>query len=128
MNNLRVLIIDDMPTMREALSTLLKNIGFKIIDKAVDGNDAYTKVCAAHVEEIPYGLIFCDIVMPNMNGIDFIRKIFADENFKSIPVIMVSTENEYGVVIDAISAGAKDYIIKPYNQEIVLKKLKKVFK
>ena len=126
MNEIRTLVVDDMATMRDALASILKNIGFKKVEKAIDGKDALTKVEKAVLEDTPYGLIFCDIIMPNMGGLDFLKELQASELHRSIPVLMVSTENEYSIVIEAISAGARDYIIKPYTREIVLEKLKKV--
>lgn len=126
MKEIRTLVVDDMPTMRDALSSILKNIGFKKVEKAIDGKDALLKVERAVLEDNPYGLIFCDIIMPNMGGLDFIKELSQSDLHKDIPVIMVSTENEYSIVIEAISSGARDYIIKPYTREVVLEKLQKV--
>ncbi len=126
MEEKHALVIDDMPAMRDAMGSILKDIGFKKITKAIDGNDAYNKMGLASAEGKPVNLIFCDIVMPNCGGIDFLKLINGEADYKDIPVIMVSTENEYSIVIDAISAGARDYIIKPYTKEVVLKKLKSV--
>ena len=66
--------------------------------------------------------------MPNMNGIDLVKKIKADDILKSTPIVMVSTENESSMVLDAISLGAANYIIKPFSAEILIQKLKEVGK
>lgn len=126
MKDFNTLVIDDMPAMRDAMASILKDIGFQSIKKAIDGKDAFNKVELAQAEGKPFDLIFCDIVMPNCTGIEFLKKVMDEPSHKDIPIIMVSTENEYSIVIDAISAGARDYIIKPYTKEIVLKKLKSV--
>lgn len=128
MIDLRTLVVDDMATMRDALATILKNIGFKKVEKAIDGKDAMAKIERAVLEDQPYGLIFCDIIMPKMGGLDLLKELQGSELHKDIPVIMVSTENEYSIVIEAISSGANDYIIKPYTRETVLEKLNKVIK
>lgn len=128
MKNPRTLVVEDMLSMRDALTGILKKIGLTQIDKAVDGEDAYTKVCAAHVENAPYELILCDVNMPVCDGITFLKKLMADDHLQFIPVIMVSTENEYNTVVEAISAGAKDYVVKPFTQDTVLKKIQRYIK
>lgn len=126
MKDINTLVIDDMPAMRDAMASILNDIGFKSVKKAIDGKDAFTKVELAKAEGKPFDLIFCDIVMPNCTGIEFLKRVMEESDYKDTPIIMVSTENEYSIVIDAISAGARDYIIKPYTKEVVLKKLKNV--
>lgn len=128
MENYHVLVVDDMPAMCDAMASILKDIGFKKVTKAIHGKDAFHKVELSYAEGKPINLIFCDIVMPECGGIDFLRLVMQEDDYKDIPVIMVSTENEYSIVIDAISAGARDYIIKPYNKEVVLKKLKTILR
>lgn len=125
MKNPKTLIIEDMQSMRDALSSILKAIGLTKIDKAVDGNDGYTKALTAHAEGEPYDLILCDVNMPECDGITFLKKVSESEYLKDSRIIMVSTENEYSVVIEAIGAGARDYILKPFTQDTVLKKLKR---
>jgi two-component system chemotaxis response regulator CheY len=125
MKNPKTLVVEDMQSMRDALVSILKLIGLTNIDKAVNGEDAYEKVTLAHEENSPYELILCDVHMPKCDGINFLKKLAADDHRASIPVLMVSTENEYNVVVEAISAGAKDYIVKPFTQDTVLKKIKR---
>ena len=123
----RILIVDDVATYRTALSSFLEKLGFSKIDTAEDGVIAYDMLMDAQGSE-PYGLVFSDINMPNMNGIDLVKKIKGSDILKSTPVVMVSTENESSMVLDAISLGAANYIIKPFSAEILLQKLKEVGK
>ncbi len=123
----RILIVDDVATYRTALSSFLEKLGFTKIDTAEDGVQAYDMLMDAQGSE-PYGLVFSDINMPNMNGIDLVKKIKRSDVLKSTPVVMVSTENESSMVLDAISLGAANYIIKPFSAEILLQKLKEVGK
>lgn len=125
MKNPRTLVIEDMLSMRDALVTILKKIGITQVDKADDGLNAFEKVIAAHSENKPYELILCDVNMPNCDGITFLKKIMAEDHLPPSNIVMVSTENEYSTVIEAISAGAKDYIVKPFTQDTVHKKIQR---
>lgn len=123
----RILIVDDVSTYRVALSSFLEKLGFTKIDLAEDGVQAYDMLMEAQGSE-PYGLVFSDINMPNCNGIDLVKKIKSSETLKATPVVMVSTENESSMVLDAISLGAANYIIKPFSAEVLIQKLKEVGK
>lgn len=123
----RVLIVDDVSTYRDALSSFLTKLGFSKIDLAEDGNQAYQMLTDAQGSE-PYGLVFSDINMPECNGIELVKRIKADDALKATPVVMVSTENESSMVLDAISLGAANYIIKPFSADILIQKLKEVGK
>ncbi len=123
----RVLIVDDVATYRTALSSFLEKLGFTRIDTAEDGVIAFDMLTQAHASD-PYELVFSDINMPNMNGIELVKKIKSTDDLKSTAVVMVSTENESSMVLDAISLGAANYIIKPFSAEVLLQKLKEVGK
>ena len=123
----RVLIVDDVATYRTALSSFLEKLGFTRIDTAEDGVIAFDMLTQAHASD-PYELVFSDINMTNMNGIELVKKIKSTDDLKSTAVVMVSTEKESSMVLDAISLGAANYIIKPFSAEVLLQKLKEVGK
>ena len=127
LKSLKVLIVDDVATYRTALSSFLEKLGFTKIELAEDGNQAFSILTAAKDSD-PFGLVFSDINMPECNGIELVKRIKADASLKSIPVVMVSTENESSMVLDAISLGAANYIIKPFSAEVLIQKLKEVGK
>lgn len=122
-NERTVLIADDIASLREALGTCLRKLGFKEIITAVDGKDAWEKLKAKSEEGKPIELIFSDINMPHCHGIDLVKMIRASEVYKDTPVLMVSTENEVDVIMDAIEAGADNYILKPFNPNTIKEKL-----
>jgi two-component system chemotaxis response regulator CheY len=64
--------------------------------------------------------------MPNMNGLELVKKIRADERYKNLPIIMVTTEGGKKEVITALKAGVNNYIVKPFNKQILQKKLEEV--
>lgn len=118
--NINILIVDDMPELREALANILQSEGFNRIDEAKDGLDAIDIMTNGLTK---FDLIFSDINMPNCTGLQLLEKIKAQPRFSDIPVIMVSTENEKDIIMEAVMLGAANYIIKPFNEATVKQKL-----
>lgn len=118
-----VLIADDIASLREALGNCLRKLGFSNITTAVDGKDAWEKLKAKAEEGKPIELIFSDINMPHCHGIDLVKLIRASEVYKETPILMVSTENEVDIIMDAVEAGADNYILKPFNPNTVKDKI-----
>jgi len=121
----KILVLDDMATIREAMQSALRKLGFSKIQQSADGQDGWNKL-KQNVEE-PFGLIFSDINMPNCNGIEFVKLLRTLDVYKSIPVIMVSSENESHIILDAIAAGANNYVLKPFTPNTIEQKITEVF-
>ena len=119
----RILIIDDMATIREEVCRCLSQIGYTNINQAVDGQDALSKLKSSITEENHYKMIFCDINMPNCNGIDFLKKARKSDNYATTPIIMISTENEKDVILTCIQEGANNYILKPFDADTIKEKI-----
>jgi len=114
----RVLVIDDSRAARMAIGRILKGIGFEI-DEAENG-----EVALSHLKnQGPYELCMIDWNMPVMNGYEFIKQVRKDSRFSSVTLVMVTTENEMSQVVKALSAGANEYVMKPFTEEIILEKL-----
>jgi two-component system chemotaxis response regulator CheY len=119
---IKVLVVDDFPTMRRIVKNLLKQIGFENIDEAEDGVQALNKLKSGN-----YGLVVSDWNMPSMGGIDLLRNIRQEaEPLKNIPFLMVTAEAEKEKVIEAIKAGVDNYIVKPFTAEVLKGKLEKI--
>ncbi len=116
---MKVLIVDDSTIMRKIISGVLTKLNVKDMIEAVDGVEAVAK--ASENDDI--GLILMDWNMPNMSGIDAVKKIRADGN--KVPIVMCTTEAEKERVIEAIKAGCNDYLIKPFNPKDIETKLEK---
>ncbi len=110
----RVLVVDDSPTDRQALCTLLQREGYEVTT-AVDGEDALIKVAAD-----PPPLIVLDIILPKMNGYQVLRRLKADRETRHIKVILVSSKNQESDRFWGLRQGADDYIAKPYPDEALL--------
>lgn len=114
----RILIVDDAAFMRMMIKDILTKNGFEVVGEAVDGAQAVEKY-----KETSPDLVTMDITMPEMDGITSLREIKKfDPNAK---IIMCSAMGQQAMVIDAIQAGAKDFIVKPFQADRVLEAIKK---
>ncbi len=121
--NMKVLVVDDMSTMRRIVKNILKQLGFTNLEEAENGQDALGKLKAEN-----YGFVVSDWNMPVMMGIDLLRAIRADEKLKHIPVLMVTAEAQKENLMEAIQAGVSNYIVKPFTAETMQEKINKIFK
>lgn len=110
----RVLVVDDSPTDRQFVTTLLQKQGYQVTT-AVDGVDALEKIAA---ERPP--LIVLDIILPKMNGYQVLRQLKAEPQTRDIKVILVSSKSQESDRFWGLKQGADDYIAKPYLDETLL--------
>jgi two-component system, chemotaxis family, chemotaxis protein CheY len=115
---MKILLVDDSGTMRQIQKMILQGLGLVDIIEAADGVQAIRMAA----EQRPT-LILMDWNMPNMKGIDALRKLKSSDITKAIPVIMVTSESEKGHVLEAVRAGAANYMVKPITAEVVKEKL-----
>jgi two-component system chemotaxis response regulator CheY len=116
--NYPVLVVDDFSTMRRIIKTALKQMGIEDITEAEDGKMALQKLKLKD-----FRLIISDWNMPNMMGIDFLRRVRADDKYKHIPFLMVTAEARKDNVLEAAKAGVSNYITKPFTAEDLQKKI-----
>ena len=117
---LNVLIVDDSAAIRKILERVLRHTDFHLGDviEAGDGREALSKLSGANV-----GLILSDINMPNMDGLELLQHIKANDQWKTVPIIMVTTEGSQDKVMQAIQLGATGYIRKPFTADQIKEKL-----
>ena len=116
MDNIRTLIVDDSSVMRKIVERSLRQAGLGIAEVWEAGNGAEA---LASVQEHPVDLILCDINMPVMDGLEFVKQLGGVANAKGVPVVMITTEGSEGHVVQALSAGARGYIRKPFTPDQV---------
>ena len=116
----QILIVDDSEFVRSYHSYILEQAQFQVIT-AVDGSDGleklYTNVC---------DLVLTDINMSHMDGYEFIRRIRADKKYRSLPIIIVSTESEGKDRMKGFEAGANLYIVKPCSPEMMVENIRMI--
>ncbi len=114
----KVLIVDDAAFMRMLLKDIVTKAGFEVVGEASNGKEAVEKY-----KELKPDVVTMDITMPEMNGIEAVKEIKKiDPNAN---IIMVSAMGQQAMVIEAIQAGAKDFIVKPFQPARVIEALKK---
>jgi two-component system, chemotaxis family, chemotaxis protein CheY len=116
---MKILSADDSVMIRKVIRNAVEVLGFGFLE-AKDGQEALEILEKEHAD---VGLILLDWNMPGLNGLEVLKKVKSDERFKSIPVMMVTTEVERAKVIEAISAGAKNYVMKPFSHEDLMAKI-----
>ena len=110
----KILLVDDAAFMRKMIKDTLTKNGYMEVFEAVDGADAVEKYA-----EIAPDLVFMDITMPNMDGLEALKAIRAKDG--SANVVMCSAMGQESMVMDAVRSGAKDFIVKPFKPDRVLK-------
>jgi two-component system, chemotaxis family, chemotaxis protein CheY len=114
-----VLICDDALFMRSMLADILKSAGFEVVGEAKTGTEA-----VKHYGALRPDLVTMDIVMPDMGGIDAVRAIIKD--FPQARILMCSAMGQQALVIEAIQAGARDFVVKPFQPSRVLEAVQRV--
>ncbi len=115
---MRTLVIDDARVMRMILSGLLQELGFEPF-VAEDGRDALNVLAEVGMVD----LMLVDWNMPNMNGLEFVKEVRKDATYADAKIMMVTTESEMENVIQALEAGADEYVMKPFSKEAISEKL-----
>jgi chemotaxis protein histidine kinase CheA/ActR/RegA family two-component response regulator len=110
-----VLIIDDSITVRELLSMTFKKAGYRV-EQARDGQEAWDKLRAG----VPCDLVFCDMEMPRMNGMELLSRMHKDSHLSGLPIAMLTSRNAERHRQMAIGLGARGYFTKPYLEEVLL--------
>jgi two-component system chemotaxis response regulator CheY len=113
---INALIVDDSSVMRKIIERLLRQAGLELKNVYEAGNGVEA---LGVLKDKTVDLILCDINMPVMNGLEFIKQLPELENGKGVPVVMVTTEGSESHVVQALSYGAKGYIRKPFTPEQV---------
>lgn len=119
---IKILVVDDFSTMRRIVKNLLRQLGYEHIDEAEDGEQAFSKL-----QNGDYGFVVSDWNMPNMDGLELLKKVRSDPDLKELPILMVTAEAEKEKVITAIQAGVNNYVVKPFTGEILKEKMDKIF-
>ena len=117
---LDVLIVDDSAAIRKILQRVLvqADVSLGTVYEASDGHEALEKLKSGKV-----GLILSDINMPNMDGLELLGKLRADQTLEHVPIIMVTTEGSQNKVLQALQLGANGYVRKPFTAEQIKEKL-----
>ena len=121
--DMKILVVDDFPTMRRIVKTLMRQNGYTNFVEAEDGQLGFKMI-----ESMPdIEFVISDWNMPNMTGLEFLKAVRADARFKHLPFLMVTAEAEKENIIEAVKSGVSNYIVKPFTGATLAEKIAKVY-
>ena len=115
-----ILIVDDSPSIRQVVGLTLRSSGYEVIE-ATDGQDALSKLDGRKIH-----LVVSDVNMPNLTGIELVKKAKEIESYKYTPFLMLTTESDAAKKQEGIEAGAKAWLVKPFQPPVLLKAVSKL--
>jgi two-component system, chemotaxis family, chemotaxis protein CheY len=113
------LVVDDSRAIRMILTRMLSDYGYEVL-QAGDGRQALSALS----EKPDVSLAMVDWNMPEMNGLEFVQQVRADQSRAGLRIVMVTTETQMDQMVTALEAGADEYVMKPFNKEIIEDKLR----
>jgi len=119
---MKILIVEDSPTMRRIVRNTLKRLGYDDVEEAEDGVEALAALGNSTID-----FIITDWNMPKMNGLDFIKRVKAHADYSEVPILMVTTRSVEQDVVAALQAGASNYIVKPFTPQVLKEKINEIF-
>lgn len=119
---MKLLVVDDSSTMRRIIKNTLSRLGYNDVLEGENGVEGWEKMDGNSDIKV----LITDWNMPEMNGLELVKKVRADKRFVDIPIIMVTTEGGKAEVITALKAGVNNYIVKPFTPQVLKDKLEAV--
>ena len=119
---MKILVVDDSPTMRRIAVQMMKKLGYQDVIEAGNGQEALAQLQAG----TPVDLVLTDWNMPVMNGLELVQAIRADQRLGKVPILMVTTRNMKEDIIIAMKAGVNNYLTKPFTPQGVKEKIDKI--
>ena len=118
-----VMLVDDMQAMRMLTRSALKHMGFKKFVECANGVEAIKRLKLMNVD-----LVVCDWDMPEMNGLELLHEVRADDRLKSLPFMMLTANSSADLIHECISAGVDSYMVKPYQPIALCKRINTLLK
>jgi two-component system chemotaxis response regulator CheY len=115
---LAILVVDDQQPMRKTIVFILRQLGYRNVTCAEDGDIAWTCITSQ-----PVDLVLLDWNMPRMSGLSLLKRIRASEDYHKIPVVMITAEANENHVVTAVQAGVTNYIVKPFSPGVLDRKI-----
>jgi two-component system chemotaxis response regulator CheY len=122
MENKKILFVEDSPTMRRIIANSLNKLGITDITEAENGVDALEKI-----QKDVFDMILTDWNMPEMNGKELVEHVRKMDNYKTVPILMITTRGMEEDVMTAIKTGVNGYVVKPFTPELLKKKMLEIF-
>ncbi|MFZ9519886.1 MAG: chemotaxis response regulator CheY [Silvanigrellaceae bacterium] len=121
--DLKILVVDDFPTMRKIVRQVLRQLGYNDVQEAEDG-EAALRILR---EKPDIQFVISDWNMPNITGIELLKSVRSDPALKGLPFLMVTAEADKENIVEAVKSGVSSYIVKPFNAATLKEKIEKIF-
>ncbi len=121
----KAMVVDDSRAIRLILSKTLGSLGFEV-SQAANGKEALDKMTQlqSEADDPPLSLVLVDWNMPEMNGLEFVQHVRANPDYERVKLMMVTTETQIEQMTRALAAGADEYVMKPFTEEVISDKLR----
>lgn len=116
-----ILVVDDFSAMRRIIRNCLKQLGFENVSEALDGKEALDKLKAEN-----FKLVIADWSLPEIQGLELLKKLRSDSNYKGVPFLMITAETQKNGAVEATKAGASSCIVKPFTADTLRTKLEAI--
>ena len=126
-SDLKILVVDDMGTMRKIIKKMLVQLGFNNIHEAQDGSEAWPMIKSHLADGVPFEFVISDWNMPGMTGIDLLKNVRATDEIHGLPFLMVTAEAEQSNVVTAVQSGVNNYVVKPFSAQTLKEKINTIF-
>jgi len=120
--DIRILVVDNVSTMRRIIKNLLRDLGYGNVSEADDGNTALPMLTGGD-----FDFLITDWNMPGMTGIELLKAVRAQESTVTLPVLMVSAEAKKDQIVEAAECGVNGYVVKPFTAQVLNSKIEKIF-
>lgn len=117
-SGLHIIVVDDLAAVRKVVTRILGTLGLADVTEARDGVEAWEAI-----ERRRPDVIITDWEMPRLSGYDLVKRLKASDEFKQIPILLITSRGERERVVAAAEAGASDFIVKPFNEAILREKI-----
>jgi two-component system, chemotaxis family, chemotaxis protein CheY len=124
----KFLIVDNFGTMRKLVKKSLADLGYANSFEATDGLNAYQLLAEHSKSGEPFEFVISDWNMPNMSGIELLKKCRSEDQLKTLPFMLITAESEQLQILEAAKAGVTEYVIKPFSREMLESKLQSSYK
>jgi len=119
----KFLVVDDAVSMRMTIINILKELGYTQFTEATNGNNAFALIESGE----KFDIILSDHNMPECTGLEFLKKVRALDAWKKVPFLMITSETEKGMIVQAVQLGASNYVTKPVTKDSLKAKLEATY-
>ncbi|PKF49095.1 response regulator [Enterovibrio nigricans] len=120
---MKILVVDDMTSMRHVMLNLLRSIGYPELEEATNGWQAFQMLKKNH-----YDLLITDLNMPKMDGKELLKEVRSDKKIGHLPILVVSCEQDKGKIQELIKHRVNGFVVKPFNGATLQKQLQRIEK